>query len=87
MIYVLWSPQTGPICAYESPLIAHAHAKTMLGVLVTEAELRIELPEIARNDLASEFDEQFEDETPVDEIPLDAIENADTRIVDVDDEK
>lgn len=49
--------------------MAHAHGRTMLGVQVATIDLRTELPEIARADLAAEFDAQFEDETPVDEIP------------------
>ena len=85
--HVLWSPQSGPICAYEDPILAHTHARTMLGIQVTATEMRVDLPEIARADLVAEYDEQFEDETPVDEIPLEAIEDVDTSIVDVDDNK
>jgi hypothetical protein len=87
-VHILWSPQTGPICAYEDGILAHAHARTMLGVMVATIELRTDLPEIARNDLAADFDSQFEDETPVDEIPFNALEDAartdepDTSIVD-----
>jgi hypothetical protein len=74
---VIWSPQTGPICAYEDPVLAHEHAKTMLGVQVASVELRSELPAIARDDLVSKFNDQFEgDSTPVDEIPIDAIDDA-----------
>jgi hypothetical protein len=85
---VLWSPQTGPLCAYTDPVLAHSHARTMLGVQVAETELRVELPEIAKNDLVAEFNEEFEDSTPIDEIPLEEIEDAaaveDTKIIDVD---
>lgn len=77
LVHVIWSPQSGPICAYEDPILAHEHAKTMLGVTVSSVELRTELPEIARADLATKFDDQFEgDPTPVDEIPIDAIDDA-----------
>lgn len=77
---MLWSPQTGPICAYESPVIAYTHGRTMLGVQVTEVELRIELPEVARDDLVAELDERFEDATPVDEIPFEALDDADRKL-------
>jgi len=50
IVYVLWSPQTGPICAYEDGVLAAEHAQTMLGVEVT----RVELPEVAR---ASEYED------------------------------
>lgn len=76
---MLWSPGSGPIAAYESPMIAYAHSRTMLGVEVTEIELRIELPEVARTDIAVDLDEEFEGETPVDEIPIDEIDDADKR--------
>lgn len=49
----------------------------MLGVQVAPIEARTELPDIARADLASEFDSRFEDDTtPVNEIPIDAIDDA-----------
>jgi len=48
----------------------------MLGVQVSSVEARIELPEIARVDLATEFDSRFEqDTTPVNEIPIDEIDD------------
>jgi hypothetical protein len=53
---VLWSAQTGPICAYEDPSLAWAHARTMLGVEVSGVEVRADLPEIVRQDMSSEYD-------------------------------
>lgn len=52
-------------------------AKTMLDVSVSSVEVRTEIPEIARADLTTKFNDQFEgDSTPVDEIPIDAIDDA-----------
>jgi hypothetical protein len=88
-VHILWSPQTGPICAYEDGILAYAHARTMLGVQVATVEVRAALPEIARADLVADFDAQFEDETPVDEIQQGAIKDAvrtadpDTSVVDL----
>lgn len=67
--HVLWSPQTGPICAYQDPSLAFAHAATMLGVEVTSVELRMELPEIVLQE--TEYDGG--DTTPV---SIDDIEDA-----------
>jgi hypothetical protein len=53
---VLWSPQTGPFCGYEDPTLAWSHARTMLGVEVTSVEVRVELPEVVRQDMSSEYD-------------------------------
>jgi len=60
--HVLWSPQSGPICAYEDPSLAYAHARTMLGVEVSAVEIRDALPEIVLQD-AESYDEG--DTTPV----------------------
>jgi hypothetical protein len=60
LVHVLWSPQSGPICAYEDPIMAWNHAATMLGVEVTGVELRVELPEVAR---PTEYED--DDPTPV----------------------
>ena len=77
LVHVIWSPQTGPICVYEDASLAHKHASTMLGVQVSSIEARAELPEIARADLATEFDSRFEDDTtPVNEIPIEDIDDA-----------
>jgi hypothetical protein len=48
VVHVLWSPQSGPICAYEDPTLAWDHAKAMIGTKVSEVELRHALPEIAQ---------------------------------------
>lgn len=69
--HVLWSPQSGPICAYEDPSLAFAHASTMLGVEVSAVEIREELPEIVLRD-AESYDEG--DTTPV---SIDDIDDAD----------
>lgn len=60
---MLWSPQSGPICAYEDPTLAWAHAATMLGVDVAQTALREELPEVAREDIERGYDD--EDTTPI----------------------
>lgn len=57
IVYVLWSPQSGPICAYDEPTLAFGHAGTMLGVTVSSTELRTELPEIALSAVEAEYDE------------------------------
>ena len=62
-VHVLWSPQSGPICAYEDPTLAWAHARTMLGVEVSGTELRAELPEIVKSDMESDY--EGDEPTPV----------------------
>ncbi len=49
IIHVLWSAQTGPICAYAEQTQAWEHASAMLGVEVSSAELRTELPDFAQH--------------------------------------
>jgi hypothetical protein len=66
ILHVLWSPQSGPICAYENPSLAWTHARTMLGVDVTQITLHTELPEIAREDIESEYN--GEEITPVESV-------------------
>ena len=63
VVYVLWSPQTGPICAYEDAVLAAEHAQTMLGVEVSRIELRDELPEVAKADTSDYEEDQT---TPID---------------------
>jgi hypothetical protein len=55
ILHVLWSPQSGPICAYENPTLAYAHARTMLGVDVAQIEMHFELPQIVREDVESDY--------------------------------
>ncbi len=60
---MLWSPQGGPICAYEDPTLAWGHANTMLGVDVSQIELRDELPEIVREDIERHYED--DETTPI----------------------
>jgi hypothetical protein len=62
ILHVLWSPQSGPLCAYWDPTKAWRHARTMLGVEVTSVELREDLPEVVRDDIESDF--EGDDDTP-----------------------
>lgn len=75
ILHVLWSPQTGPICAYEDPSLAWAHARTMLGVDVTGVEVRADLPEIVRQDVVSDYD--GDEITPVAIDDIDDIDDTD----------
>lgn len=61
IIHVVWAP-TGPIVGYYDPTIAHAHARTMLGVDVTSIELRDSLPDVVREDLSEEW--EGDEDTP-----------------------
>lgn len=64
-IHVVWAPNAGPLVAYANPELAHAHARTMVGVDVGSVEVRETLPENVREDIASDYfdDDEF---TPVD---------------------
>jgi hypothetical protein len=62
ILHVLWSPQSGPLCAYWNPAKAWTHARTMLGVEVASIELRVDLPEIVKDDIENEL--FSEDDTP-----------------------
>ena len=63
ILHVLWSPQSGPICAYEDPTLAWKHANTMLGVEVSQIELRDDLPKVARDDIERGYDD--DETTPI----------------------
>lgn len=60
IIHVLWSAQSGPLVAYRNASLAFAHAQTIVGVEVSACELREQLPEVVRDDLA--VDAEFENE-------------------------
>lgn len=79
VVHVLWSPQSGPLCAYEDPVLAWTHARTMLGVQVALVDLREELPELARTDMEDEYD--GDEATPVGEetvpVPFDDLKDRD----------
>lgn len=81
ILHVLWSPHSGPICAYENPSLAWAHARTMLGVDVAQIALHTELPEIAREDIESDYD--GEEITPVE--PVEDLSTTMIAIDDIDD--
>jgi hypothetical protein len=66
--HVLWSPQSGPICAYDDPSLAWEHAGTMLGVQVSSVEVRDELPEIVRGGAAGDDDEDDTEPISVEDI-------------------
>lgn len=73
MLYIVWSPTSGPLAAYELPELAYAHARTMVGVEVTACERRADLPTIVRDDLLTEF--EGDDDTPVTEVAIDDLED------------
>jgi len=73
-VHVLWSPQSGPICGYDDPTLAWAHARTMLGVEVSGVEVRDQLPEVARQDMEAEYD--GDEVTPVSIEDIDDSEDA-----------
>lgn len=61
------------VAGYFNPELAHAHARTMLGVEVIACEVRDRLPEVVREDLQAEA-EWEEDQTPrVVDVELEAI--------------
>jgi hypothetical protein len=64
IVHVLWAPQSGPICGYDDP---------MFGVEVTGIEIREELPDIVRQDLATEYDN--DEPTPVSIVDIDDIDD------------
>lgn len=56
--------------AYRSDQKAHDHARTMLGVKVTECEIRDSLPpELADDVYVTELEDFDDEETPIDELP------------------
>lgn len=73
-LYVLWSPQSGPICAYDDHALAYAHASTMLGVEITRIDIRTALPDVVRDDMAAEYDKN--EPTPVTTVYIDDIDEA-----------
>ena len=68
-IHIVWSPTTGPIMAYVRDQTAHDHARGMLGVKVDECELRESLAPEAVDDVYVAELEDFDDDTPVDDLP------------------
>lgn len=80
ILHVLWSPQSGPICAYEDPTLAWEHARNMLGVDVSQVELHTELPEVVREAVEGYSNE---DVTPVE--PVDNLAATTIAIDDIDD--
>jgi hypothetical protein len=81
ILHVLWSPQSGPICAYEDPTLAWEHARVMLGVDVAQVEFHDVLPEVVRDDVASDYNgEEITPVEPVDDrataIAIDDIDDA-----------
>lgn len=60
--HIVWAPATGPIAQYANPELAHAHARTMVGVDVVTLPISTELPSVVRDDLERDFDE--DDDTP-----------------------
>lgn len=68
-IHVVWAPGSGPLVAYANPELAHAHARTMVGVDVGSCEVRETLPDNVRDDIASDY---FDDDqlTPVDAVAI-----------------
>lgn len=95
IIFVVWSPVTGPIAAYHNFGLANRHAETMVGVEVRSLDLLSALPRLVLDDVVT-TDYCTDDPTPVDSPPVrastpvvlsvDALEDAETRVVDVDDE-
>lgn len=80
LIHVVWSPVTGPVAAYRNLHLAARHSETMVGVEVSSCDLLGSLPAIVIDQIVTE-DYDVEDPTPV----TDAPEDAETRVVDVDD--
>jgi hypothetical protein len=78
ILHVLWSPQSGPICAYANPSLAWTHARTMLGIEVSQVALHTELPEIVHEDLESDYN--GEEITPVE-----AVEDLSATVIAIDD--
>ena len=69
------------MCAYANPTLAWTHARTMLGVDVSQVEIHTELPEIAHEDIESDYD--GEEITPVE--PVDDLSATVIAIDDIDD--
>ena len=62
-VHIVWAP-TGPLAAYTNPELAHAHARTMVGVDVSSVPVSKSLPAIVLEDLGTDYDD--EQDTPVD---------------------
>lgn len=67
-LHVLWAP-SGPVAAYFSAALAHAHAGTMLGVNVSTCPLHERLPDHVSDDISSE-DEHDDGDTPIEGVPF-----------------
>lgn len=92
LLFVVWSPVTGPIMAYWNLGLANRHAETMVGVEVKTVDVRTSLPPLVLDDVVTR-DYDVEDPTPVQDLPPvhirvdeleDASDDAETRVVDVD---
>lgn len=72
ILHIVWSPTTGPIVAYSDSSVAFAHARTITGAEVGSCELRAQLPEVVRDDIQSEWED--DEQTPrVVDVELEAI--------------
>jgi hypothetical protein len=67
LVYIVWSPATGPIAVYVSPTNAAIHARSMSGVDVAIMPVREQLSPVVLDDLEVDFDDV---ETP----PVEMIE-------------
>ncbi len=61
-LHVLWAPGVGPLAAYWDPRLARMHARAMTGVSIGVVLVSETLPNIVREDMASELD--GDDDTP-----------------------